>query len=294
MKTRRIVLWLPALLLLGTAAVVPYKLRSTETDAKGTSQPPPTSLGLMHYTQHEQTPVSPMQAGIEYGPAAAWPLTHPKICGGIILTSERGSEASLSAEQARNMLPLLHALGYAWQQAIEQEAAIRAVLTPQQRRYVFEHKAVLEDPHFIEETFPSGDHLQACHDLLARRAEEKSPERIETPEDPDAADDVGIITFSDMLTGIYVMEDEPGLAVDAEQAARLALLYRGMDLSEVKRCERELSELLTAPQVKYIQDHIEEISRLKRDVFSGDRDTGFYGDPLIWKAIQTADRTLES
>jgi len=252
-------------------------------------------LGPYSYLIHDQAPVSPMgekSPGAEVGPSGSWPLTHPKMCAGILLADRAGGETALTEAQARGLVPVLHGLGAAWQKVVGTEDAIRAVLTKQQRDHIYDFKELFEDPRFIEEYFPGGTHLQTCYTLLRERAAEPSPQGDESRRDPQPVDDDFIITYSDMLTGVYMLERTPDMAISPEQARQMLELYEAIDIATVKQAERDLADLLVEPQVKYIQDHMPEINVLKKQAFDGEHEKGLYGDPLIWMTIEEVQKKV--
>jgi hypothetical protein len=237
---------------------------------------------------HQESPLKDAQ---EDSPYAPWPLSYPKMCGGILLFEKDARSLAVTPDQARRLLPILHRLGACWREIMISTDRVKNSLNAAQREYIFRNKHTFETTAFVRKNIPSslgGNSLKAAAWVLEKRSKEPKggASLREQPEDD------RLLTIFDMATGIYMMDGIPDLAADRDQALALLPVFRTIQkpVDEMGKCTREMADLLSKSQIAHIQSHMLQVTHMKRSAFDGSGDKGPYGDRLIWLIIQLLEK----
>jgi len=224
-------------------------------------------------------------------PYSPWPLSFPKILGGLLYFEDHRPELSVSAEQCREILPQVEGMGLAWSQVMGLHELLRHLLTPAQEAYVWEHKRHLE-------TAAGQAEAQALLDVAfaERSADAPSPtvealcrlRSEEGPLDSDYARAAGerVITPQDISTGIVFMEQDPALRITPFQAAQiLPLLEKFETYNQVVGLYfLAMLEQVNHDQIAGVQSDIAQIVPYKSKLYD-DQGQSVRLDPLFDRVI---------
>ncbi len=246
---------------------------------------PPVTPGAAPTAADDPTRYDP--AAHVGSPYAPWPLSFPKMLGGIVCLEAQGGDLALTREQAYRMAPVLHGLGAAWMQVHVAEEALVPMLDDAQQAYVRAHKAEFETSRFGNKIPQSAAHpgenrtVRVALDVL----EEAARSGVDRPAAPPTA--LQGMTVFDLCTGVYMLRDDAERCVGRAQARRMLPVLRGVvePLSTVQARQRDMAGILTRTQIRYIQSHMVEVTAAKRSAFGGG-EVGPYRDPLIWHVIR--------
>ncbi len=274
MRPSRDVMWLVGTVV-GVALVVAW-MGPAPAPIADASEPP---------VQSRVTSSSPQSAGGYY----PWPLSFPKMCGGIIMLEEgTDGRLKLSREQARRMLPVLHVLGASWQEIHWIERHAETCMSDRQAAFICAHKPEYEQTSFADRMPRARDSLtnstlNAAATVLRQRLRGGVRHRPATASSRPRER----MTLFDLCSGIWDMDSDPDLACDSSQARALLPLVTHAKACDrqVKKCEADMRGVLTEEQVDCMYRHMPELTDAKRRAF--DRpDRGPYDDPLVWTTIE--------
>jgi hypothetical protein len=234
----------------------------------GGGQPagPPPSAGM---GGGPERPVE-QATGSPYDP---WPLSFPKVLGGLLYFEEQQPELVVSTDQCHRILPQIHGMGMAWQQVMSLQPRMVALLTPEQERWIFEHKGELETAASQREArqriaLALGQPSEQAPglsvvDLCAHRAQGDASDDYER-----ATGELAIVQ-QDIATGLVFMDDDPALRITPYQAARLGPLFEdhGRYNQVVGFYFQWMLDALDEAQVLGVQEHIRAIVPYKSAIY---------------------------
>ncbi len=215
----------------------------------------------------------PTPQGVQGGPYDPWPLSFPKVLGGLLYFEEHQPQLVVSAEQCHRILPHVHGMGQAWQQLMAMHPQMVQLLTPAQERWIFEHKSELETAAAQQEARQRlaralGEPPQRGEDLsVTDLCELRAAGDAEA--DYERATGERAIVYQDIATGIVFMDEDPELRITPYQAAALGPL-----LGDQERYNQVVGfyfqwmlEALRDEQVQGVQDHIRAIIPYKSALY---------------------------
>jgi len=225
-------------------------------------------------------------------PYSPWPLSFPKMLGGVILMEKLGPPLALTDAQARSLVEILHLLGRSWKAVHDAERGIKGVLSDPQQQYILRNKHEFEKFEYVRSHMPEflkGDSIGAAMWLMEKRSKENTNDRSYA-----RPQKTYLLTVFDMSTGIYMMDSADGLALTPVQAREILPFYHGLNepLKSVGDCTDRMRNLLTADQIRYTQSHMLQVTHAKRVPFVAQHEKGPYDDALIWFVIRMMEKRL--
>jgi len=220
------------------------------------------------------------------GPYNAFPLSHPKVLGGLLYFEAKLPALAVTRAQCTELVPLLKRMGKAWMNTLKLNPQLRSYLTEAQERHLIKNKSLYEATqthqkaqHILEkklkEAGDSGHAGQIARFFKLRAAEGAAGPVVPRTQFQDA------LTNSDITTGLLLMESDTALRLTPGQAKAMAPLLDKIESQEdeVREGFTALIPIMSEQQIQGVIDHIKEIVPYKAMVFGQPGSAGEI-DPL--------------
>lgn len=235
----------------------------------------------------------------EGGPYSPYPVSFPKVLGGLLFFEEKLPKLAATAEQCEELIPVWDGMGRAWKQADDINKNLRKLLTPQQENYILEHKSDFEQTSFHRKAWEllnqkittnknPGEFVSISEYCLQRAAEAKGNPDYERATGKD------IITNSDISIAIVFMDDDPNLRISPYQGGEFGPLFRKINSFNgvTESYFTIVKQIVTSEQIEAVKEHIKEIIPYKKSVFENVKE-GSKRDPLFDAVIKMCEKKVK-